>query len=431
MTAVVTGDTVTGLTVTNPGSGYKKAPTITISQEGGGTQATGTVTLCSGLVEFWNDLYNYAALAIKPDLSTNVSNSFTTGMLVGDSTGYATLSSFTDKVVDEVALNFGLMTPGDAVRVDAEIALTTTSAATANTTSYEPIDLNLTKELSVQKTIYGYSNEATTYSGTKTAGVRINFHTVNDNVSPILDMAQADLLCIKNEINNDATGEAGRGAGNASSRYISRRAILEEGMDAEDLRVYLDAELPNDGDIKVYAKLQNAADPGDFQEDLSWFELTKTGYPAEATEELAEYYWTVPSKPSSGKNIQGLNGSGIFEYDLDVVNAVSLTGGGAGYTSTPTVSVTGGGGFGAQIRAEVTSGAVTSLIIENPGREYTSAPTITISGGGASSDATATATIGTITYTGYKTFAVKVVPLSSNTVEVPKMKDLRAIALQA
>jgi len=431
LTAVVTGDTVTGLTVTNPGSGYKKAPTITISQEGGGTQATGTVTLCRGLVEFWNDLYNYAALAIKPDLSTNVSNSFTTGMLVGDSTGYATLSSFTDKVVDEVALNFGLMTPGDAVRVDAEIALTTTSAATANTTSYEPIDLNLTKELSVQKTIYGYSNEATTYSGTKTAGVRINFHTVNDNVSPILDMAQADLLCIKNEINNDATGEAGRGAGNASSRYISRRAILEEGMDAEDLRVYLDAELPNDGDIKVYAKLQNAADPGDFQEDLSWFELTKTGYPAEATEELAEYYWTVPSKPSSGKNIQGLNGSGIFEYDLDVVNAVSLTGGGAGYTSTPTVSVTGGGGFGAQIRAEVTSGAVTSLIIENPGREYTSAPTITISGGGASSDATATATIGTITYTGYKTFAVKVVPLSSNTVEVPKMKDLRAIALQA
>ena len=57
--------------------------------------------------------------------------------------------------------------------------------------------------------------------------------------------------------------------------------------------------------------------------------------------------------------------------------------------------------------------------------------TITISGGGASSDATATATIGTITYTGYKTYAVKLVPLGTNTVEVPKLKDLRAIALQA
>ena len=424
LSAVITGDTVTGLTVTNPGSGYKTAPTITISQEGGGTQATGTVTLSRGLVEFWNSLYNYAAIAVK-------SGTFTTSMLVGDSTGYATLSSFTNKVVDEVALNFGLLTPGDAVRVDADIALTTTSAASANTTSFEAIDLNLTHELGVQKTIYGHSSEATTYSGTKTAAVRIKFHTVNDNVSPILDMDQADLLCIKNEINNDATGEDGRGSGNASSRYISRRAILEEGMDAEDLRVYLDAELPNAGDIKVYAKLQHAADPGDFQEDLSWFELTKSGYPAEATEELAEYYWTVPTKPSSGKNIQGLNGTGVFEYDLDVVDAVSITGAGAGYTSTPTVAVTGGGGFGAQIRAEVTGSTVSALIIENPGRGYTSAPSITISGGGATTDATAAATIGTITYTGYKTFAVKVVPLSSNTVEVPKMKDLRAIALQA
>ena len=113
------------------------------------------------------------------------------------------------------------------------------------------------------------------------------------------------------------------------------------------------------------------------------------------------------------------------------MDAVSITGGGAGYTSVPTVAVTGGGGFGAQIRAEVSAGAVNALIIENPGREYTSAPTITISGGGASSDATATATIGTITYTGYKTYAVKLVPLGTNTVEVPKLKDLRAIALQA
>ena len=54
---------------------------------------------------------------------------------------------------------------------------------------------------------------------------------------------------------------------------------------------------------------------------------------------------------------------------------------------------------------------------------------MTISGGGGSG-ATVTATIGTATYTGYKTFAVKVVPLSTDTTQVPKFKDLRAIALQ-
>ena len=306
-------------------------------------------------------------------------------------------------------------------------------AAVANSTTYEEIDFNLSKPLDVQKTIYAYSTEQKStasggYNGENTARLQTTFYTFNDNTSPILDIDQCDLLCIKNELNNDATGEAGRGAGNASSRYISRRVILEEGMDAEDLRVYLDAEIPNAGDIKVYAKLQNAADPGDFQEDLSWFELTKTGFPAEVTEEMAEYYWTIPSKPS-GANVYGLNGSGKFEYSLDVVSSTTSLVGGSGFTSVPTVSVTGGGGFGAQIRAEVSGGAVTSLIIENPGRGYTSTPTIAITGGGGSG-ASATAVTGTITYTGYKTFAVKIVPLCSNTVEVPKFKDLRAIALQ-
>lgn len=75
------------------------------------------------------------------------------------------------------------------------------------------------------------------------------------------------------------------------------------------------------------------------------------------------------------------------------VISATVTAGGSGYTSTPTVAVTGGGGSGAAIEALVVSGAVVSLIITDPGEDYTSAPTLTISGGGGSS-ATATATIG-------------------------------------
>ena len=43
LTATVTGDVISALTVTNPGSGYSSAPTIAISAGSGGTQATGTV----------------------------------------------------------------------------------------------------------------------------------------------------------------------------------------------------------------------------------------------------------------------------------------------------------------------------------------------------------------------------------------------------
>ena len=65
----------------------------------------------------------------------------------------------------------------------------------------------------------------------------------------------------------------------------------------------------------------------------------------------------------------------------------------------------------------------------NPGRGYTSNPTVTISGGGGSS-ATATAARSTITYAGYKEYAIKIVHLSSNSARIPKSTNLRAYALQ-
>ncbi|HZL65511.1 MAG TPA: hypothetical protein VFD50_11290 [Thermoleophilia bacterium] len=74
------------------------------------------------------------------------------------------------------------------------------------------------------------------------------------------------------------------------------------------------------------------------------------------------------------------------------VNSVNVTAGGSGYT-VPSVAITGGGGTGGTAVATVTGGVVSSITITNPGIGYTTAPTITISGGGATTDATATATV--------------------------------------
>lgn len=84
----------------------------------------------------------------------------------------------------------------------------------------------------------------------------------------------------------------------------------------------------------------------------------------------------------------------------NVVKTIRVTAGGAGYTSAPTVTLTGGGGSGATAVAVITSGRVTDIQITNPGNltaagpYYTSAPTVVISGGGGTG-ATATATITT------------------------------------
>ena len=76
-----------------------------------------------------------------------------------------------------------------------------------------------------------------------------------------------------------------------------------------------------------------------------------------------------------------------------------VTSRGSGYTSAPTVSLSGGGGTGAAVTARLLNGAVTALTVTSRGSGYTSAPTVSFSGGGGSG-AAATASVGMTEATG-------------------------------
>ena len=87
----------------------------------------------------------------------------------------------------------------------------------------------------------------------------------------------------------------------------------------------------------------------------------------------------------------------------NIVKTITVTNGGSGYTSAPTVTISGGGGQGATATAVIGTtspnvGKVTGITITSPGTlttggpYYTSAPTVTITGGGGTG-ATAVATI--------------------------------------
>ena len=86
------------------------------------------------------------------------------------------------------------------------------------------------------------------------------------------------------------------------------------------------------------------------------------------------------------------------ELTAGAVTSYTVTAGGAGYTSAPTVAYTGGGGTGASATAVLGTGAtaaqVVSITVNNVGSGYTGAPTISLTGGGASTPATATANLG-------------------------------------
>lgn len=87
---------------------------------------------------------------------------------------------------------------------------------------------------------------------------------------------------------------------------------------------------------------------------------------------------------------------GVFT-DIPVsLVSITPTTGGSGYTSVPTVTVSGPdvvtSNFTALAHAVLTGGVVTSIVIDDPGSGYTKPPTVTITGGGGTG-ATATATI--------------------------------------
>ncbi|MHB0992685.1 MAG: phage tail tube protein [Burkholderiales bacterium] len=91
----------------------------------------------------------------------------------------------------------------------------------------------------------------------------------------------------------------------------------------------------------------------------------------------------------------GLTAAPTLTTGTGIVTGTTVTAGGAGYTSAPTVafSAAPAGGVTATGVAVISGGAVTAINLTNPGSGYTAAPTITLTGGGFTTAATATASI--------------------------------------
>jgi len=91
--------------------------------------------------------------------------------------------------------------------------------------------------------------------------------------------------------------------------------------------------------------------------------------------------------------------AGIVTYSGGV-SGVTVTSGGTGYTSAPTVAFSGGGGTGATGTAVVAGGVVTGVTITAPGTGYTSAPAITFTGGGGNGAVTTVSLVQTLNASG-------------------------------
>lgn len=182
-------------------------------------------------------------------------------------------------------------------------------ASVVNDTEYEFLDTT--------RIAKSYSNEL---AGGKSCRYQITFATGSSYVSPVIDLRRKSSLFIENLINNDATSEANTRYGAATTKYVSRNVVLDDGQEAEDIHVWVSAYRPSGTDVKVYVKFHNAED-GDVFDLKSWTELEAgTGEfnyssPIDSRDYI-EYEYTVPATaPATNPTAGFVNAStGIIRY---------------------------------------------------------------------------------------------------------------------
>ena len=179
-----------------------------------------------------------------------------------------------------------------------------TDKSTPGTTETKQIIFGMNnKNVKFDAAVYSKSNEITNNSGAKSLVISTKLNTNNPVVSPTLDTDISILQSYENNINNLNTNERKFGDGSASSKYVSKTVTLASGMEAEDLNVYLSGYRPANTDLEVYGMF-TAPDDDDKLINKQWTKMSISPEQAELfstdnnANDIKEFKYTVPSIPT-------------------------------------------------------------------------------------------------------------------------------------
>lgn len=154
------------------------------------------------------------------------------------------------------------------------------TSISARDSAYISINMNSDTVFASRRYIHSESAESNTNitsSTMKEGSAEIKFAFVSNNRygSPVFDTSRISATIVENLLNNVTTTEGNAAFGGAAkARYITRKVVLAENQDAEDLKVYLDAYVPPGSAVNVYYKILNGEDSDSFK-DAKWQEMTR------------------------------------------------------------------------------------------------------------------------------------------------------------
>ena len=266
-----------------------------------------------------------------------------------------------------VVPRFATMEPSGTA-IDISFAGTSNNGTLDGT--YSELQLDNEREMyDYERLVYSYSNELVLKTG-KTLGIATTLRNSNKYLSPVIDMYRKAALCVQNILTANNLNEVAS-YGSAASKYVSQAIILADGQDSEDLRIYITGYRPINTDIELYVRLLSAEDPA----------------------ALSEKSWTKLVNINEGLRSSSLNPYDFKEFVYQLPSSIDATRYNTDANTAPLVNYT------------AWTNANNDNIVQ-----YTD------SNGS--------------TYITYQQFCVKVVLLSNDPVLVPKLNDIRGIALQ-
>lgn len=301
--------------------------------------------------------------------------------------------------------------------------------STLNLQSYEPFKFNDTNYITKYE---GYvASKSNEFSSGKTFLANVYFESGSQYTSPVLDLNPSNLLYYRNEINNDSTGEQGP-QGNATCKYVSKIINLKDGLEAEDLKVYITAYKPVGTEIEIYARILNSLDYQNI-DDKTWAKLELVGdntYSDSVNrDDKIEYEYQFAAVPNttiltgaisvntSSSTMTGANTAFTTELAVnDVIKINNTTE--ADYQVAMVTAIANNTSATLSSNGEFTINGTTAEVFEYNGHPFKNPWNDNI-----------IRYYGTSAYDTYKQFVLKIVLKSDSTNISPRVDDIRAIAL--